>query len=328
MRTRFLRPVICVCPFNDEIVPEIARKSTRHFDKDIRSNCRSPLSLTFRNLVGTSCASFWKMHDPFKYSDEVQFSQDFSEQLLIFQMRSPSPRPSVYQRLKGHSVREQLNPLVGRSRYAEQVRCPVPRCNTHGHVVNSGGLIVQHISSKELPHDAIEQCQPGVRAALRQGDELFLVCNPETSKKLPPLGKLEQLSQTPLIHCNLDPAGWGTCLAAAKTSFHESQNWLDLDSRSLVLEAAAGGLGLAIGRLPYVTNYLNNGRLVEPYSIRVDTGKGYYLVYPEHHASYDTVMSLRTWLLDECKAKPALTATAQLSQRRVASNQEFSRLRE
>ena len=31
---------------------------------------------------------------------------------------------------------------------------PFPRCNAHGHVVNSGGLIVQHISSKEHPHDA------------------------------------------------------------------------------------------------------------------------------------------------------------------------------
>ena len=40
---------------------------------------------------------------------------------------------------------------VGRSRCAAQVRCPFPRCNAHGHVVNSGGLIVQHISPEGTP---------------------------------------------------------------------------------------------------------------------------------------------------------------------------------
>lgn len=148
----------------------------------------------------------------------------------------------------------------------------------------------------------------GLRSDFLMEDELFLVCNPEMARKLPPAGNLEQLSETPLIHCSLDPTEWGKWLAAANTSFHERQNWLDLDSRGLVLEAAAGGLGIAIGRLPYVTNYLNNGRLVEPYSIRVNTGKAYYLVYPEHHASYDTVMCLRTWLLDVCTARQALGA--------------------
>ena len=57
---------------------------------------------------------------------------------------------------------------VGRSRYAAPLPPCVPRCNAHGHVVNSVGLIVQHNPSKEHSQDAIEPCYGGVREALRQ----------------------------------------------------------------------------------------------------------------------------------------------------------------
>ena len=44
-----------------------------------------------------------------------------------------------------------LTLFVGRSRYAEQRRPGFPRCNLHGHVVNSGGLIVQFIITEGSP---------------------------------------------------------------------------------------------------------------------------------------------------------------------------------
>jgi LysR family glycine cleavage system transcriptional activator len=76
---------------------------------------------------------------------------------------------------------------------------------------------------------------------------------------------------------------------------------MDFDSRALVLEAVAGGLGIAIGRQPYVANFLESGRLCVPYPMRMRTGMGYYLVYPEHHAGYDNVIRFREWILDECQ---------------------------
>ncbi len=151
----------------------------------------------------------------------------------------------------------------------------------------------------------------GLRSDFLMADQLFLVCSPEIAARLPPVDDLERLSETPLIHCSLDPMEWGAWLGAAHVSFQESQNWLNLDSRGLVLEAAAGGLGIAIGRIPYVTGYLASGRLVEPYAIRVNIPKAYYLVYPEHHAGYDTVASLRSWLLHECGLAQAARIQAQ-----------------
>lgn len=134
-------------------------------------------------------------------------------------------------------------------------------------------------------------------------DELLMVCSPELAKDLPQINNLEQLSQQTLIHCSLTPTEWKEWIKATGNEHFESDNWLDLDSRGLVLEAAASGLGIAIGRMPYVAEYLRNGRLVEPYSVRANTGKGYYLVYPEHHAKFKNVVHLREWLLEECQPK-------------------------
>ncbi|XQW86672.1 LysR substrate-binding domain-containing protein [Thalassotalea piscium] len=132
-------------------------------------------------------------------------------------------------------------------------------------------------------------------------DELLLVCTPEIAKELPSIENLKELSDHTLIHCSLTPEEWKEWIKATGNEHFNSDHWLDLDSRGLVLEAASSGLGIAIGRMPYVEEYLKNGRLVEPYSIRAKTGKGYYLVYPEHHAKFDNVVHLREWLLEECQ---------------------------
>lgn len=141
----------------------------------------------------------------------------------------------------------------------------------------------------------------GLHSDFLMEDELLLVCSPEVAKSLPAIGKLEQLAEQTLIHCSLSPDEWKDWLNAAGNDSFTSSHWLDLDSRGLVLEAASSGLGIAIGRMPYVSEYLKTGRLVEPYYTRVKTGKGYYLVYPEHHANFDNVVNLRQWLLEECK---------------------------
>lgn len=133
-------------------------------------------------------------------------------------------------------------------------------------------------------------------------DEQFLVCNPEIAKSLPKLESLEQLSSQTLIQNSLEPDEWNNWFEAAGINPVSGTNSIELDSRGLVLEAAASGLGIAIGRLPFVASYINSGRLVEPYSVRRKTGKGYYLVYPEHHANFENVLNLREWLLEVCRS--------------------------
>ncbi|ARD43537.1 LysR substrate-binding domain-containing protein [Colwellia sp. PAMC 21821] len=143
----------------------------------------------------------------------------------------------------------------------------------------------------------------GLQSDFLMEDELLLVCSPDLIDELPSIDNLKQLEQQTLIQCSLAPEEWKDWIKETGNEHFSSENWLDLDSRGLVLEAASSGLGIAIGRMPYVVEYLKNGRLIEPYSVRAKTGKGYYLVYPEHHAKFENVVHLREWLLEECQPK-------------------------
>ncbi|MGH3848473.1 MAG: transcriptional regulator GcvA [Pseudonocardiaceae bacterium] len=140
---------------------------------------------------------------------------------------------------------------------------------------------------------------PGMHSDFMLHDELFLVCSPRLLDKLPPIDRLDELSEQTFIHCATDPSEWRQWLDMSGHSELAIKRRMDFENRSLVLEAVAGGLGIAIGRLPYVLNYLESGRLCVPYALRLRTGMDYYLVYPEHHSTYANVQSFSTWLLGE-----------------------------
>lgn len=141
----------------------------------------------------------------------------------------------------------------------------------------------------------------GMRSDFLFHDELFLVCGPQLAERLPPLDQLEALSEQTFLYCSQDPDEWPQWFQTAGTRPPEVRHRMDFDSRAQVLEAVAGGLGIAIGRQPYMANFIESGRLCSPYPIRLRTGMGYYLVYPEHHAGYENVESFRTWMLEECQ---------------------------
>ncbi len=130
-------------------------------------------------------------------------------------------------------------------------------------------------------------------------DELFLICSPRQVTELPLSDRLHELSEHTLIHCSHHPNEWQQWFEMAGSGELEIKHRMDLDSRSLVLDAVAGGLGIAIGRTPFTNDYIENKRVCDPYHLRLRSGMGYYLVYPEHHAGYETVVKFRDWLLAE-----------------------------
>jgi LysR family glycine cleavage system transcriptional activator len=141
---------------------------------------------------------------------------------------------------------------------------------------------------------------PGLSSDLLFQDELSLVCSPEMAEKLPPLFDAADLCNFTQIRCSLDPSEWQDWFQRVHVEMPEFKNSLELDSRALALEAAAKGLGIAIGRMPYVIDDLNMNRLCDPYSLNLSCKQGYYLVYPEQHSNHTHVASFREWLLDEC----------------------------
>lgn len=58
------------------------------------------------------------------------------------------------------------------------------------------------------------------------------------------------------------------------------ENALALEGAEQILQAAAEGLGLGIGRRPLVDRWLEDGRLAAPFGSADESGCAYYLVYP------------------------------------------------
>ena len=68
---------------------------------------------------------------------------------------------------------------------------------------------------------------------------------------------------------------------------------------SLVLQAAAEGQGVALGRSALAATDLAAGRLVKPFDISLPASWAYYVVYPEATAERPKIMAFRDWLMAE-----------------------------
>jgi len=63
------------------------------------------------------------------------------------------------------------------------------------------------------------------------------------------------------------------------------------------LQAAADGVGVAMGIRPYVDDDIRAGRLVAPFALTVPKGKEWYLVYREFRKDQRDFAAFRRWLL-------------------------------
>ncbi|WP_246272958.1 LysR substrate-binding domain-containing protein [Oricola thermophila] len=75
-----------------------------------------------------------------------------------------------------------------------------------------------------------------------------------------------------------------------------------VDSAGLGLKAAADGAGITLAGWEIAQADVQAGRLIPMFEHRIDTGAGYWLVYPEALARDRRIRNLRKWLLEETEA--------------------------
>ena len=63
------------------------------------------------------------------------------------------------------------------------------------------------------------------------------------------------------------------------------------------MQAAADGVGVAMGIRPYIDDDLAAGRLVAPFALTVPKGKQWYLVYRDFRKDQRDFVAFRKWLL-------------------------------
>ncbi len=135
---------------------------------------------------------------------------------------------------------------------------------------------------------------PGLAATPLFSADLLPVCRPALAARL----------ATPAALA-------GQCLLRVSHSVEDWPRWLDangvtgvqaagpvFDFYGQALQAAADGLGIAMGIRPYVDDDLAAGRLVAPFALPVPKGRGWWLVHRQSRAGEPGFQAFRDWLLD------------------------------
>jgi len=137
---------------------------------------------------------------------------------------------------------------------------------------------------------------PEMQAELLVPELLSPVCAPAM---LPCLTTLDDLAGQTLFHTTRDYEEWVAWLAIQQIRSLTQYKHQVVDLHHLAWTAAASGLGVAIGDMELLKEELQQGRLVQPFETVLNTGAGYYLVYPDSYADHPGLQALLMWLREQ-----------------------------
>lgn len=169
-----------------------------------------------------------------------------------------------------------------------------------------------HIAiSIDTAHKQIEFPRDGVDVAIRVGrggwerlsaihlmtEDLIPVLSPRLASQY---SDLSALQDAPLIHVMSVTQDW-EAWAAASGYGSLSRTGMRVDSIQMAMEAAAQGLGIALGRLPLVHRELASGQLVVGPWRMVRAATSYWLVGLPEMMTAPEITAFRLWLEQEIR---------------------------
>jgi len=119
-----------------------------------------------------------------------------------------------------------------------------------------------------------------------------------------PLKQPGDLAKHVLLHLD-DPEGrtpwldWAAWLTANGAPGLRPAGALRFTLYDQVIQAAVGGQGVALGRLPLIAEFLRDGRLVAPFPKRYDSERGYVALVAPHATAREDVIAFVRWLDEE-----------------------------
>lgn len=133
-------------------------------------------------------------------------------------------------------------------------------------------------------------------------ERVWVVCNPAMARKWA-LNSPADLHSAPLIRCPLEP--WERWFAEAGLDWGEPSVGLRLVDLGLTLDAAARGLGVALGRRSLARPLLESGDLMIPFDISVVPQTHYTVVCRNSKAAFGAAEEFRNWLRRICREQTA-----------------------
>lgn len=105
-----------------------------------------------------------------------------------------------------------------------------------------------------------------------------------------------------VIQCQTTPTEWDDWFRSMEGTSLKPFRILSVNNRALALQAAVSGLGVAMGRTPFVENLLAEGRLQRLADTTLKTGKVYTLHFSHGAYRSPAVRKFVSWLMDEARA--------------------------
>ena len=141
---------------------------------------------------------------------------------------------------------------------------------------------------------------PGLEATPLFAADLTPVCAPATAERL---RRPRDLGGERLLRVAHAPEDWPRWLAAAGVpGLPVSGPTFEFYGQAL--QAAAEGLGVAMGIRPYIDDDLAAGRLAAPFPLAVSKGKGWYLLHRPFRAAEPGFAAFRRWIVEAAAAPP------------------------
>jgi putative choline sulfate-utilization transcription factor len=134
-------------------------------------------------------------------------------------------------------------------------------------------------------------------------EEVFPVCSPQllAGRELPLPN--EALRTFPLLHLRSENStnwfDWGGVFKALEIAQAPAPGQLRFDNYTLVIQAAIGGQGVAIGWRNLIDDLLDQGLLCRPVPGSAISAYGYYVVLPQRKRRVQIVQQFVDWLASE-----------------------------
>jgi DNA-binding transcriptional LysR family regulator len=168
------------------------------------------------------------------------------------------------------------------------------------------------VAVRYLPESAVPE------GAVRLfGERMTPVASPKVAAGTRPLRTPADLTRHVLLHLD-DPEGrmpwldWRSWLASNGQPGLKPTGTLRFSLYDQVVQAAVGGQGVALGRLPMIAEHLRDGRLVAPFARKYDSARGYYALVAPRAAERDDAIAFVRWLAEEA-ARESRTAKRRTS---------------
>lgn len=140
------------------------------------------------------------------------------------------------------------------------------------------------------------------------GETLVPVCSPACREALADEGGAVDLRRAALIHVTPASEDWQAWAERTGTDGIGLAGGLRVDTIQMAFEAAAMGLGIALGRRPLVDQDLASGALVEVGLPAIEAETAYWLVGSEGAERRPDLLDFKHWLLREVEAAGQGTA--------------------